>query len=98
MSKAMKHFFHLIGDWDSLLMLLENAPEWCPSMNPHSLALLIRYKSDWLKGAVLRDWDGNKVLDAFGDDVLCQGGWNAPTNANQLKSAVFVIHLRREQR
>ncbi|KAJ3073776.1 Nuclear control of ATPase protein 2 [Podochytrium sp. JEL0797] len=76
---GLKFFCTLIGDWESMLTLLDNKVEpFCPSMSANTIALFIRFKR-WEKGAPLVDFDEDDVLNTDGEPVLCQGGgWNDP--------------------
>jgi hypothetical protein len=43
--RALKYFLALIGDYESILILLDNAPKpFCPSINPDILILFIKWK------------------------------------------------------
>ena len=90
--RGLKYFCSLVGDYESLLILSDNAPSpFCPSMNPETIVSFIQFKSS-KEGAELLDQDGNVVNDVFGNPILCQGGWDDPKNVEQLMSAVGLLH------
>ena len=90
--RGLKFFFSLIGDYESLLMLLPTPPaKVCPSMNAKSIALFIKYKRQ-TEGKILRDMDGHAVLDVLGREIKSDGNWKAPTNVDQFLSAVGAVH------
>lgn len=96
--RGLRHFFCLIGDYESLLILQENAPEpFCPSMSAVNLALFIKWKRGE-KGTPLVRLDNSSVIDIFGSPIKCEGGWKDPKNVQQFNSAVVAIHGVHEQR
>ncbi|KAI9339167.1 hypothetical protein DFJ73DRAFT_961925 [Zopfochytrium polystomum] len=95
--RGIQYFCALIGDYESLLMLLECPPTpICPSMKPSTLASFIRFKR-FPPNTPLLDAHGNPVLDVFGDAITCQGGWNDPGSANGFLSVMGGIHRSRNQ-
>ncbi|KAI9345453.1 hypothetical protein DFJ73DRAFT_489403 [Zopfochytrium polystomum] len=65
--RGIQYFCAIIGDYDSLLMLLEEPPTpVCPSMKPSTLASFIRFKR-FPPGTLLVDADNNPVRDVFGN-------------------------------
>lgn len=96
---GLKYFFSLIGDYESLLILLEYPPEpFCPSMDPNSIALFINWKRYPAGSPLLEIGNGSVILaDVEGNPIRCQGTWNDPNNVNQLLSAVGAIHEARNQ-
>jgi hypothetical protein len=96
--RGLRLFFCMLGDYESLLMLQENAPEkFCPSMNADNIALFIKWKRT-AKSEYLTESSGNIINDVLGQPVLCDGGWNDPKNVKQFMSAVRVIHYAHNQR
>jgi hypothetical protein len=96
--RGLRHFFCLIGDYESLLILQENAPTpFCPSMSAVNLALFIKWKRGE-KGTPLLRLDASSVSDIFGMPIACEGGWNDPKNVQQFNSAVVAVHGVHEQR
>jgi hypothetical protein len=88
----LQYFFALIGDYESLIILLDDPPEVLPpSMNAESLAMAIRYKRT-RKGDPLLDEHEHPVFDVFGKQVLCVGTWNDPKNVSQMLTSVGAIH------
>lgn len=84
----------MIGDWSSLLTLLDCPPiAHCPAISPDSLVLLMRYKRG-LKGTPLLNPNGHPVLNLNGEAILCAGGWSADT-ITQFQAAVSVNHIAR---
>ncbi|KAI9321094.1 hypothetical protein DFJ73DRAFT_769282 [Zopfochytrium polystomum] len=95
--RGIQYFCALIGDYESLLMLLECPPTpICPSMKPSTLASFKRFKQ-FPPNTPLLDAHGNSVLDVFGDAITRQGGWNDPGSANGFLSVMGGIHRSRNQ-
>lgn len=96
--RGLRFFCCLVGDYESLLLLQNDAPEdFCPSMSAMTVSNFIRFK----KGTVdteLLDANGVSVHDRDGLSVYCQGGWNDPDNVAQFLSAVSNLHAARDQR
>jgi hypothetical protein len=99
-------FCCIIGDYESLLVLLERPPVYCPSQSPRTIQLLVSFKRNE-KDSILYDHTGavvrpftnkSQVLDIFGTPVLCDGGWNSPSNVEQLLTMVGNVHSARGQR
>ena len=56
-------------------MVSEHPPDgFCPSMKPETIAFFIHFKCQ-PAGTPLEDMDSTPILDVFGEQVLCQGGW-----------------------
>ena len=90
--RGLKYFFSLIGDYESLLIMLPRPPtRVCPSMDPKSISLFIKYKRG-KKGTQLLDSNDDEVHDVLGNPVLCVGQWNTPKNHSQLLSAIGAVH------
>eukprot|EP00474_Spongospora_subterranea_P004289 CRZ04747.1 hypothetical protein [Spongospora subterranea] len=90
--------FSLVGDYQSLLIMLDHPPEpFVPSMSIESIQLLIDSKTG-VKGEPLINRHGVLVKDIFGRPMVAQGGWNDPAIVAQLLSAVSGIHSARQQR
>lgn len=97
--KGMENFCMFIGDYESLLILLEKPPEpFCPAMNPLTICHYIHFKR-WPKDTPLRNIITNElVLDIFGNSIVCQGKWKDPKNVDQLISAIGAIHAAKGHR
>ncbi|KAJ3233366.1 hypothetical protein HDU81_002299 [Chytriomyces hyalinus] len=80
----------LLGDHDSQLMLLDNPPARPPSVNKETIIKFINFKRDKEGTPLLHN--NEPVLDIFGNQVLCQGGWNDPKNVAQLLTALTSVH------
>ncbi|CAK4949207.1 unnamed protein product, partial [Aphanomyces euteiches] len=97
--RGLQYFFSLLGDYDSLLMLLDNPPEpFCPSMSPYTIADFINFKRQPKGSIFVRIGDDKQCIDVLGRPIVCQGGWNDPRNVDQMLSAVTVVHSARGQR
>jgi hypothetical protein len=91
MYRGLSYWFARIGDAQSMIILQEKSPlRFCPSRNPHSIALFIKFKMG-KKGTALID-DILNVHDAFGEDIYCTEEWKDPNNVTQLLAAVSCIH------
>ena len=64
--RGLIFFFTLIGDFTSLLILQKTSPTpFCPSINPSSLVLFIKWKRQPVT-TILKDIHENDVLDIYG--------------------------------
>jgi hypothetical protein len=92
---GMKYFCFLLGDFDSMLILLKNAPPGrLVSVDLNSVKLFIKWKV-YTKGTALLDDNGNAVMDLEGNPIVCAGSWNAPDNIRQFGSALTLCHSSR---
>ena len=82
--RGLMYFCSLLGDYESMLILKENRPRFCPAMSPRMIANFIKFKR--LK----------RGRDIYGRNIKCQGGWNDPDNVKQLLSAVGALHAAAE--
>ena len=57
-----------------------------------SKSLFGKLIADINAGSELVDSYMRPVKNIQGDDVLCEGGWNDPKNAEQLQSAITALH------
>ena len=97
-AKSVRQVALLTGEYASMIPVLKSPPEgFCPSFNAKTLANTIRYKSQYLKGHPLLDCDGNTLLDIFGGQIICAGGWSANSNLFQFVSGVAIILKARGQ-
>ena len=88
---GLQEFFTIIGCYSSMIILLEDPPDPCPSMDPDMLRLYLLYKRGE-KGTPLRNASGSPITDVQGMPVLCLGGWNAFVCVEQLFTLVRGIH------
>jgi hypothetical protein len=96
--KGFTSYVSFIGDYQSLLILLDCPPEPCiPSMCVESIRLFIDSKTG-VKGTSLFDRLGVLFKDVLGRPMVVQGGWNGPTIVAQLLAAINGIHSARQQR
>lgn len=93
---GLDFFFGLIGDYASLLILSEYELNFCPSMDPASIVLYLKWRTG-VAGSKLVDARGNPVLDIDGQPVHCVGTWQAPVNVEQCRSAITCAHNARNQ-
>jgi hypothetical protein len=95
--EGIRYFCYLLGDFDSILTLLKEAPPGrLPSVSVRTVRLFIKWKV-LPKGSILvDDSDGNAVvLDLEGNEVTCAGSWTAPDNIRQFGSALTLCHTSR---
>lgn len=93
---ALRSFCVMKGDFESLAILLENAPSECPSMNHQTLIEYFKYRAS-KPGELIRNTDGEILKDTAGNQILSVGGWNAPVNIKQCASAITAVHKARKQ-
>ena len=90
--KMLREFIAMIGDYRSIIILLENvAVSMCPSINPRTIALFIDWKFG-TKNEILHDHNNKAVVDVDGNVVLNNGDWHNPGNKDQLLSVVSKLH------
>ena len=66
----------MTADWESEMMLLDSPTHpFCPSMRPRTIALSIIFKTS-PKGTLLKDFDGEPVLEWKARPLVFQAGWN----------------------
>jgi hypothetical protein len=87
--KGLRYFFALIGDWESMLILTPDAPNGCPSMKVRSIILYFEWRR---RTGILKDQNGQVVLDRFGEEIVCMGTWRDPGNVHQCRSAITFAH------
>ncbi|KAH9097852.1 hypothetical protein LEN26_016941 [Aphanomyces euteiches] len=73
--RGLYFFCSLVGDYNSLLILLECPPEpFCPSMSPSSIVDFIRFKRQEKGAPFFRQGSNQQCMDVFGNPVVCMGG------------------------
>jgi hypothetical protein len=105
MARAVRQIGCYTGHYQSLLMLLDRPPALkCPSVSPHLLVLLVKYKAEHLKGTVLLDHNNQPVtyvriegMQGPLEQIICVGGWRADSNYMLLKSGMTAIHTAKEE-
>ena len=90
--RGLRYFCSLIGDYESMLILEEKRPSFCPAMSPYMISSFIKFKR-LKKGTPLVDNHERPVKDVYGREMVCQGGWNDPDNVKSLMSAVGALHI-----
>lgn len=97
--RGIEKFCMLIGDYHSLLILLEKPPEpFVPAMSPETISYYIHFKR-WKRDTALKNIISNQpILDIFGNPILCEGSWKDPKNVDQFIAAIGTIHAARGHR
>jgi len=91
--KGLFYFLATIGDYDSLLVLLDRAPrEMVPSMDANSIALYMLYRTVSKGNPLNHIGTQRPVIDIFGSSVSCKGDWKAIINVDQLLNTVSALH------
>ena len=99
-------FFALIGDYDSMLMLLHPKDDTTlrtfnlPTFRLESICQFIRYKgcdkTTYLTKMEDLEEDQEKQTDVLGRDILCTHEWNAPRNFNNFVMNVnYLLYVHR---
>jgi hypothetical protein len=92
---GLRFFLSLIQDHMSLIILDECAPEAdCPSMDPMSIRLFHRYKTN-TKGSILTNDAGDPVYGYDGKQITCSGTWTSPNTFEHLQAAVSLLHTEK---
>lgn len=92
--RTLNYFLALIGDWSSMLILRDDAPDFAPAIRDKSLALFIDWKT-LPAGTIMKKRDGEIIKDAFGRDLIADGCWKAPGNTTPFSAAVSALHIAR---
>ena len=87
----LNRFLIMIGDYESMLILQDNSPDDCISMNVNSLILFVHYKCG-KKGTPLMDLSGKVINDVDGNTIKCTNDWKDPNNVDGFHSAVCLLH------
>ena len=84
----------LIGDYESMLMLLPTVPEHAPSMKAETCELMLRFKRQAKNTPLMRTGSNSaqQVRDIFGNKVYAQGGWNNPKGEWILTAGITGLH------
>lgn len=92
--RMLEYFLALIGDWSSILILRENAPEFAPAVRDTSLAMFISWKTA-TAGDIMKDSHGIIIKDAFGRQLKADGCWNSPACHVPFSAAISALHAAR---
>jgi hypothetical protein len=96
--RGLRLFCCYIGDYESLLMLQDNAPRpFCPSISASTISEFIRWKRT-ASGKPFLNRNREPIMDVLGRPMFCNGGWNDPRNVLQFNSAVIALHSSHNQR
>jgi hypothetical protein len=71
-------FFKEIGELSSMIILLEQCPEFPPPMDASAIKKYLMYKRG--KEGVPLTIDDEQVLTTLGEQVKCTGEWVSPIN------------------
>jgi hypothetical protein len=82
----------MLGDYESMLMLLKKPPLHCPSMSVRTIESFLRFKRLHPNEPLL-DIVDNPILDVFNTPMTADGSWNAPKNVDIYRAAVHDIHI-----
>lgn len=95
--RQLHRFCAIIGDYDSMLMLL------LPSGTPNTPSMNVETAEQFLclkrtpRNMELIAIGGAPVMDVDGQQVFCDGGWKAPKKAGQYQAAVSNLHVANNQ-
>lgn len=87
----LNRFLILIGDYDSMILLLRDVPKHAPAMKIESLVCFMKYKYG-APGTPLKDIESRQVEDVDGNAVMCTGTWLAPKILQQFQAAISNLH------
>ena len=94
--RGLIKFFKIIGDYESLLMLRDERPVNCPSMNVNSCVLYLKWKFQ-PRTAILTNMAGQPLMDVTGSPINCTGAWNDPKKQKQFAAALHCVHISCQQ-
>jgi hypothetical protein len=90
-------YFLLIGDFESVLILLPNPPTNTPSPDVHSCVQFVKFKGFDL-GTPIQNGLGEIQKDICGDDIHCLGLWNQIGSFTGFSAALSGCMQTRNQR
>jgi hypothetical protein len=83
----------VIGDYDSMLLLLSPCPDGAPSQWVKTLDVMLRFKRQ-TPGIDLLQYNNRDICtDVFNNLMTVEGHWKAPKNAPILGAAVHALHV-----
>jgi hypothetical protein len=90
----LRKFFFMIGDYQSAALCDR---EKCPAnplpIKPESLCMYLDFKFGENGTKLLKHGTADAaMLDVSGNQILCQGEWNCPDNADKIRTAVHCLH------
>ena len=87
-------FCAIIGDYESMLIMLETPPKHCPPMDPVTIRQYIRHKMSPPGTPMFADFDVEKVplRDVFGKHIHAQGGCQSLDNMKHNFSPLTILH------
>jgi hypothetical protein len=71
--RTLWSFCSMIGDYESMLMLLVRPPTNVPAMRVETIDLFLRFKRQSTNSPLLFEDDETEALDIFGTPVLAEG-------------------------
>jgi len=88
-------FFAIIGDYMSMLILLEYPPAHPPPMNPHSLLMFVYHRMESPGTPLCTDHHKSKTIplnDVFGKQVLSEGSCRSKGGLLHVFQPINVLH------
>ena len=89
--RSLNAFLGMIGDYESILMLLPKSPSFCPSINAESIYQFVKWKRG-KKSERLLSSQGHVVRDVLDEVVYCSEAWSCESNAQTFFGAITCIH------
>lgn len=82
----------MMGDYDSMLLLLKKPPAHCPAMDVLTVESFLRFKR-LDKGEPMLDIYDEQILDVFKIPMTAEGSWISPGNKSTYRAAIYDLHV-----
>lgn len=91
--RQLEYFLALIQDWESMVILLPDSPNFCPSIDANSLVSFIDWKVLEEGTILVNSRNGQPFPSLLGDFVKADGGWSNPDCISSFGAAVSAVHI-----
>ena len=93
--RQLYNFLAMIGDYQSMLILLEYPPKNPPPMNPHSILLFVYHRMEAPTTPLCYDHDQSKttpLIDVFKTPILAEGSCRSKGGLLHLFQPISIVH------
>jgi len=96
--KQLWRFCAILGDYDSMLLMVSPTPENAPAMRVETIEAFLRFKrqsstdTDDEPHPLTTYQGGSYIKDIYGTTVITEGHWKNPNQANGYSAAINALH------
>jgi hypothetical protein len=93
--RQLYNFLAIIGDYQSMLILLEYPPSNPPPMNPRSILLFVYHRMEFPGTPLYNDHEQSKsdpLKDVFGQQVLSEGSCRSKSGLSHIFPVIKTLH------